>query len=58
LAGTIESPKVTPGKGVPSFGAPATASGAAPSGVPAAPTSPQSIQNDVNSLKGLFNKKK
>ena len=37
LAGTIESPKVTPGKGVPSFGAPSTASGSAPSAAPSAP---------------------
>jgi uncharacterized protein involved in outer membrane biogenesis len=55
LAGTIESPKVTPGKGVPSFGAPSTASGQAP---PASPTAPASIQDDVNAIKGLFGKKK
>lgn len=55
LAGTIESPKVSPGKGVPNFGAPATASGQAPA---ASPTAPASIQNDVNAIKGLFGKKK
>ena len=55
LAGTIESPKVTPGKGVPSFGAPTSASGSMPSAVPSAPTS---VQDDVNTLKSLFNKKK
>jgi hypothetical protein len=56
LGGTIESPKVEPGKGVPSFGAPSTASGSAPS----APTSvtPATVQDEVNTLKGLFNKKK
>ena len=55
LAGTIESPKVTPGKGGPSFGAPANASGSAPATTPAIPSS---VQDDVNTLKGLFNKKK
>jgi uncharacterized protein involved in outer membrane biogenesis len=55
LAGTIESPKVTPGKGVPSFGAPSTASGSAPSGAPAGQQ--PSVQDDVNSLKNLFKKK-
>jgi uncharacterized protein involved in outer membrane biogenesis len=55
LAGTIESPKVTPGKGVPSFGAPSTASGSAPSAAPAGqqPT----VQDEVNTLKNLFKKK-
>ena len=56
LAGTIESPKVTPGKGVPSFGAPSTASGSAPSAAPAG--QPPSVQDDVNTLKNLFKKKK
>jgi hypothetical protein len=51
LAGTIESPKVTPGKGVPSFGAPSSASGSAPAtGQPAAP------QNPVDTIKNLFKK--
>ncbi len=54
LGGTIESPKVQPGKGVPSFGAPSTASGSAPSSAPAAQPS---VQDDVNSLKNLFKKK-
>ena len=56
LGGTIDSPKVRPGQGVPSFGAPSTASGSAPSSTP----SSQSItpQNAVDTLKGLFNKKK
>jgi len=55
LAGTIESPKVTPGKGVPSFGAPTSASGSTPA---AAPSGQQpSVQDDVNSLKSLFKKK-
>jgi uncharacterized protein involved in outer membrane biogenesis len=55
LAGTIESPKVTPGKGVPSFGAPSTASGSAPSAAPAG--QPPSVQDEVNTLKNLFKKK-
>jgi hypothetical protein len=55
LAGTVESPKVTPGKGVPSFGAPATSTGTTPS----APAGQQpSVQDDVNTLRNLFKKKK
>ena len=54
LEGTIDSPKVRPGKGVPSFGAPSTASGSAPSSTPSGITP----QNAVDTLKGLFNKKK
>ncbi len=53
LAGTIESPKVQPGKGVPSFGAPTTATGTAPAATPQQPT----VQDDVNALKNLFKKK-
>ena len=54
LSGTIESPKVRPGNGVPSFGAPSTASGS----TPAAPSGQQpSVQDDVNTLKNLFKKK-
>jgi AsmA protein len=55
LAGTIESPKVSPGKGVPSFGAPASAKGSTPSSTP----SGQAItpQNAVDTLKNLFKKK-
>ncbi len=56
LAGTIDSPKVSPGKGVPSFGAPASATGSTPSSAPGG----QAItpQNAVDTLKGLFGKKK
>jgi AsmA protein len=54
LAGTIESPKVQPGKGVPSFGAPSTASGSTPSAAPSA--LPSTPQDDVNALKNLFKK--
>jgi uncharacterized protein involved in outer membrane biogenesis len=53
LGGTIESPKVRPGNGVPSFGAPSTASGSTPATTPAAPPT---VQDDVNSLKNLFKK--
>jgi AsmA protein len=56
LAGTIESPKVTPGKGLPNFGAPASASGGNTSGAPSGQQ--PSVQDDVNTLKSLFNKKK
>jgi AsmA protein len=55
LEGTIESPKVRPGKGVPSFGAPTTASGSTPSAAPSA--QPPTVQDDVNALKNLFKKK-
>jgi len=54
LEGTIESPKVKPGKGVPSFGAPTTASGSTPSAAPSA--QPPTVQDDVNTLKNLFKK--
>jgi len=54
LAGTIESPKVEPGKGIPSFGAPTTASGSTPSAAPSA--QPPTVQDDVNALKNLFKK--
>jgi uncharacterized protein involved in outer membrane biogenesis len=50
LGGTIESPKVRPGKGVPSLGAPSSASGSAPASQPAAP------QNPVDTIKNLFKK--
>jgi uncharacterized protein involved in outer membrane biogenesis len=54
LGGTIESPKVQPGKGVPSFAGSSTASGAgassAPAGQPAAP------ENTVDTIKNLFKK--
>jgi AsmA protein len=59
LGGTIESPKVQPGKGVPSFGAPSTTAGSAPSTAPPGqPAVPSSLQDGVNTLRGLFNKKK
>ena len=50
LGGTIDSPKVQPGKGVPSLGAPSSASGSAPSGQSAQP------QNPADTLKNLFKK--
>jgi uncharacterized protein involved in outer membrane biogenesis len=50
LGGTIESPKVQPGKGVPSFAGPSSASGAASSSAPAAP------ENPVNTIRNLFKK--
>jgi len=55
LAGTIDSPKVSPGKGIPNFGAPASAAGSKPASTP----SGQAItpQNAVDTLKGLFRKK-
>jgi hypothetical protein len=55
LAGTVESPKVSPGKGIPSFGAPSTASGSTPSATPSGQQ--PSVQDDVNTLKNLFKKK-
>jgi len=56
LGGTIESPKVQPGKVLPSFGAPTTASGSAPSAAPST-QQPPTIQDDVNTLRNLFKKK-
>jgi len=54
LGGTVESPKVRPGNGVPGFGAPSTASGSTPS---AAPSGQQpTVQDDVHALKNLFKK--
>jgi uncharacterized protein involved in outer membrane biogenesis len=55
LSGTIESPKVRPGNGVPSFGAPSTASGSTPSAAPSAQP-PPTVQDEVNTLKNLFKK--
>ena len=55
LGGTIESPKVQPGKGLPSFGAPSSASSSAPSAAPA--NQQPNLQEDVNSIKNLFKKK-
>jgi len=54
LGGTIESPKVQPGKGVPSFAAPASASGTAPSSAPA--SQPPAPENPVDTIKNLFKK--
>jgi len=54
LGGTIESPKVRPGNGVPSFGAPSTATGSTPSATPS--TQQPTVQDDVNTLKNLFKK--
>ncbi len=54
LEGSIESPKVRPGKGVPSFGAPTPASGSTPSAAPSG--QPATPQDDVNILKNLFKK--
>jgi hypothetical protein len=54
LGGTIESPKVQPGNGVPSFAGPASTSGptgsSAPAGQAAAP------ENPVDTIKNLFKK--
>jgi AsmA protein len=49
LAGTIESPKVTPGKGVPGLGA-SSGSGSTPSSQPAA------VPNPTDAIKSLFKK--
>jgi len=54
LGGTIEGPKVQPGKNPPTFAAPSTASGAAPSAAP--PAQQPTLQDDVNTLKNLFKK--
>jgi AsmA protein len=49
LAGTIESPKVTPGKGVPGLGA-SSGSGSSPSSQPSA------VPNPTDAIKSLFKK--
>ena len=54
LGGTIEIPKVLPGKGVPSFGAPSSASGTAPSATPSA--QPITPENAVDTFKNMFKK--
>jgi len=54
LSGTINSPKVQPGKGAPSFSAPASASGSTPSS--AAPDQSASPQNPIDTLRDLFRK--
>jgi len=54
LGGTIESPKVQPGKSVPSFTGPAPTSGAAPpSSTPGQPAAPQ---NPIDTIRDLFRK--
>jgi AsmA-like C-terminal region len=55
LGGTVENPKVEPGKGVPSYSAPANQAGSQP-GAPAGQQQP-SVQDDVNTIKNLFKKK-
>jgi AsmA protein len=54
LGGTIESPKVQPGKGVPSFAAPASTNGAAPSS--STPGQPAAPQNPIDTIRDLFKK--
>jgi uncharacterized protein involved in outer membrane biogenesis len=54
LGGTIENPKVRPGKGLPSFAPSASASGAAPSSAPSG--QPAAPQNPVDTLRNLFKK--
>jgi hypothetical protein len=55
LGGTIESPKVQPGKGVPSFAGAAPASGTAPaSSTPGQPAA--APQNPVDTIRDLFKK--
>ena len=56
LGGTVESPKVRPSNGVPSFGAPSSASGSTPFTAPSG-QQPPTVQDDVNTLKNLFKKK-
>jgi uncharacterized protein involved in outer membrane biogenesis len=54
LGGTIESPKVQPGKSVPSFTGPASTTGAAPpSSTPGQPAAPQ---NAIDTIRDLFKK--
>jgi hypothetical protein len=54
LGGTIESPKVQPGKGVPSFAGATSATGTAPSS--SAPGQPAPPPNPVDALRDLFKK--
>jgi hypothetical protein len=54
LGGTIESPKVQPGKNPPTFAAPSAASDGAPAAAP--PAQQPTVQDDVNTLKNLFKK--
>jgi len=54
LGGTIDSPKVQPGKGVPSFAAPSSAPGATGTSAPASPAA--APENPVDTIKNLFKK--
>ena len=54
LGGTIESPKVQPGRGIPSFAGAAPASGAATSSAPG--SQPAAPQNPVDTIRDLFKK--
>jgi hypothetical protein len=54
LGGTIESPKVRPGKGVPSFAGPSSAPGATGTSAPAGQAAPP--ENPVDTIKNLFKK--
>jgi AsmA protein len=54
LGGTIESPKVQPGKGIPSFAGPSNAPGTTGSSAPAGP--PAAPENPVDTIKNLFKK--
>ena len=55
LAGTIESPKVQKGNGIPSFSAPTSASGSAPTSTQ--PNQSMTPEDAVNALKSLFKKR-
>ncbi len=54
LGGTIQNPKVQPGKGVPSFTSPASTAGSTPSS--AAPGQSAAPQNPIDTLRDLFKK--
>jgi AsmA protein len=54
LGGTIESPKVQPGKGVPSFAGATSTTGAAPNS--SAPGQPAAPENPVDTIRNLFKK--
>jgi hypothetical protein len=54
LGGTIENPKVRPGKGVPSFAGPSSAPGATGTSAPASPAA--APENPVDTIKNLFKK--
>jgi hypothetical protein len=54
LGGTIERPKVQPGKGVPSFAGPSSAPGVTGTSAPAGPAA--APKNPVDTIKNLFKK--